>query len=130
MAVSAILAGAVSSALGQATGLPDLGLGGLGAAQPTGPHVTVRAQILPPQGRGAARLSITAEILPGWHIYSITQRPGGPRPTSIQLDESPNYRLTGPFQATPAPEIHLEKFWPGLDIEQHEGRVTWTAPLE
>jgi hypothetical protein len=32
-----------------------------------------------------AQLSITAEIPDGWHIFSITQQPGGPNPTRIKL---------------------------------------------
>ncbi|MDH3718006.1 MAG: protein-disulfide reductase DsbD family protein [Planctomycetota bacterium] len=128
--VTVLLSIAVATASGQPGGFPDLGLSGFGSGGAAGQKVTISAAILPPEAGRPATLSVTADILPGWHIYSITQKKGGPRTTLIQLAEANNYRLTGPFQSTSAPKIHQEKFWPGLDIEEHENRVSWTAPLE
>ncbi|NIN08259.1 MAG: hypothetical protein GTO76_06265 [Planctomycetales bacterium] len=125
--VAATLWMGVTTAWGQLGDFSEFGLGGLGTG---GQKVTLSAEILPPQPGGSATLSITADILPGWHIYSISQQKGGPRQTRIQLAQAEDYRLTGPFQTTPPPQIRQEKFWPGLDIEEHHGRVTWTAPVE
>ncbi|MCE9554384.1 MAG: thioredoxin family protein [Planctomycetes bacterium] len=93
----------------------------------------VSAQILPASDKQPPRLSIVAEIPAGWHIYSITQKPGGPKRTIIQLPESTQFRLAGALAATPGPTVEREKYkdiWPDLDVEEHVGRVTWTAPLE
>lgn len=93
----------------------------------------VSAQILPAGDKQPARLNIVAEIPAGWYIYSITQKPGGPKRTIIQLPENTQFRLAGPLAAAPAPTVEREKYkdiWPDLAVEEHVGRVTWTAPLE
>ena len=93
----------------------------------------VSAQLLPAGENLPARLSITADIPAGWHIYSITQKPGGPKRSIIQLPESKQFRLAAALTPAPAPTVEREKYkeiWPDLPVEEHEGRVTWTAPLE
>ena len=93
----------------------------------------VSAQLLPAAENQPPRLSITADIPIGWHIYSITQKPGGPKRSNIQLPESKQFRLAAALTPAPAPTVEREKYkeiWPDLPVEEHEGRVTWTAPLE
>ena len=41
----------------------------------------------------SAKAIVTAKIDAGWHLYSLTQPSGGPRPTRVTIDE------TGPFKA-------------------------------
>jgi cytochrome c biogenesis protein CcdA len=91
--------------------------------------VAVRAQFTAPRDNQPARLFITATIKAGWHIYSITQKKGGPLPTEILLDRSPSFSLTGGFLAFNAPKKKQES---GFSVvsEMHEGRVTWYAPLQ
>ena len=56
-----------------------------------------------PRGRPArAALFITATIEPGWHIYSITQPPGGPLATKIEVSPPPGVRIAGKFQPSVA----------------------------
>ena len=69
----------------------------------------VSAQILPAADKQPPRLSIVAEIPAGWHIYSITQKPGGPKRTIIQLPESTKFRLEGPLTAPPDTEVERAK---------------------
>jgi thiol:disulfide interchange protein/DsbC/DsbD-like thiol-disulfide interchange protein len=91
----------------------------------------VEAEFHVKPGSQTGQLAITAEMEEGWHIYSITQPPGGPIRTKIKLDQSPDFRLTGDFKPAPAPKSHVDQeAWPGLTIEEHFGRVTWTAPVE
>jgi suppressor for copper-sensitivity B len=93
--------------------------------------VTVRASILPGESSQSAKLAVTAQIAPDWHIYSITQAPDGPVKTKIKLNPSKQYRLTGGFTANPAPEPHsYPDIWPGLAVEEHTREVTWEAPIE
>src|SRR3972149_4966046 len=82
------------------------GLSGLGGGDQD--IVKANAQFTTPTAKQPARLFITAEIKIGWHIYSITQAPGGPIRTQIKLDQSPQYRLLGAFQARESPKKEKE----------------------
>lgn len=73
-------------------------------------------------------LNITAELAPGWHIYSLTQKAGGPQRTEIRINPSDDFQITGPFTARPAPQVRREDVF-DVPVEQHEDEVTWSAPL-
>ncbi|MGA2065215.1 MAG: cytochrome c biogenesis protein CcdA [Thermoguttaceae bacterium] len=103
------------------------GAAGFGAAQ--GEQVAVRAGFTPPDANRTAELFITATIQPGWHIYSITQAPGGPLATKINLDASDAYRLLGDFRPDPAPKKKVEAVFNNLLVETHTGTVTWFAAI-
>lgn len=98
-----------------------------GATRP----VTVRAQFSVATAEQPARLWITAAIIPGWHIYSITQPPGGPLPTKIEVRPPRGIRVVGKFEPSAAPKTSKEPDAFGdLPIETHEGTITWYAPLD
>ena len=105
----------------------------LGASQPSpasdDPVVKVAAQFTAPAADAPALLFITAEMKPTWHIYSITQPPGGPIRTQIKLDPSTDFSL-GDFKPAPPPEKHPEEAFGNLMVETHEGKVTWFAPIQ
>ena len=69
------------------------------AGDASAPAVKVSAVLTPPEGDRPAELSITADIGPGWHIYSTTQKSGGPIPTKIALAKSDRFELAGRFEA-------------------------------
>jgi thiol:disulfide interchange protein/DsbC/DsbD-like thiol-disulfide interchange protein len=93
--------------------------------------VVLSAQFTAPTAERPAVLMITAEIAPGWHVYSLTQPPGGPTKTKIELAPSPEYQLAGEFRSQPQPTERVDdEAWVGLTIEEHSGRVTWYAPIE
>ena len=92
--------------------------------------VTLDARVDAATGNNPAKLVLTAKIEPGWHVYSITQPPGGPQRTTIELDPSDRYQLAGEFAASTAYETHTEEVWPGVEIQEHADEVTWSAPLE
>ncbi len=78
-----------------------------------------------------ALLIVTAEVAPGWHIYSTTQQPGGPVKTKIKLNNSSDFKLAGDFKPLKPPEMHrYEDIYPNLQVEEHQGTVTWIAPIE
>jgi suppressor for copper-sensitivity B len=78
-----------------------------------------------------ATLFVTAEIAEGFHIYSLTQKPGGPIATKIKLDTSADYKLAGEIVAQDKPKSHVDnEIWKGLTIEEHQRKVTWSAPIE
>lgn len=92
--------------------------------------VSVQAEIVPASGNKPAQLSITAKIQPGWHIYSLTQKSGGPVKSEIDLKKSTDYRLLGKFEPVVPPVKHAEPAFNNLEVETHEKEVTWRAPVE
>lgn len=90
--------------------------------------VTVSAKVI--GGPGGGTLQITAEVAQGQHIYSITQKPGGPKKTTIKVTTGKGYKVAGEFVARTKPEMHVDKeIWVGLEIEEHRGTATWIAPI-
>jgi thiol:disulfide interchange protein DsbD len=129
----AIMAVAVVPLWGQPVGeTPGTGIGSLFGNSLQGPNkvVSVSAWLSPPADGKPARLSVTATMQPGWHIYSLTQPPGGPRATAIKLEPSSAYRLAGAFQPNVPPEKKQEPVFDNLMVESHHGSITWEAPLE
>ena len=93
---------------------------------------TISAKFTPATAERPATLLITAKIARGRHTYSLTQPPGGPLPTTIELQSSPSFRQLSAFRSQPAPKARMEELSPGtsIKVEEHEGQVTWYAPLE
>jgi len=106
------------------------GLEELLAGQPDQAVVSVTAEFTASTAERTGHLSITARIEPTWHIYSITQPPGGPLPTEIKLRSSEAFRLLGEFHASLPPERKSEPAFDNLVVETHHDQVTWRAPIE
>lgn len=92
--------------------------------------VSIVATFKPGRDAGKGTLVLKATINKGWHIYSTSQKRGGPVATKIKLSESSQYKQAGPISYTPKPTIKKYDFWPGLDVEEHYGSVTWRVPVE
>jgi len=93
--------------------------------------VTISARVKNQAGTDV--LFVTAELGPGWHLYSLDQKPGGPRPTKITIDPTSALLPTSPFTANPPPTkktIDGVPGWEGLVVEEHAGKVLWSAPLK
>ncbi len=105
------------------------GLGLFGPGAETG-KLTLKASFTAPTEDEPARLFIIATFEPTWYTYSITQALGGPKPTKITLDPSPQYRLAGAFEAAPPPEKKRDPLFDNLLVESHHDRVIWHAPVE
>jgi len=75
--------------------------GGIGEAQ----HLTLSGAFRIEKGSRRGRLTITAAIEPGWHIYSLTQADGGPQKSEIKTAESPSYKLLGRLQPDQPPHV-------------------------
>lgn len=100
-----------------------------GPADPTGPVVKAKAQIIQVVGEKQIQIHVTATMDPGWHIYSVTQPPGGPVRTQIKLASSSDYKI-GEFKPTEPPHAEPSKAFTNVVEETHDKSVTWTAPLE
>jgi thiol:disulfide interchange protein len=101
-------------------------------ADALGDPVKVTAVIEPAGDGRPDMLAVTAVLEEGWHLYAVSQKPGGPIATRITLADDSPQRTAGPF--TPDEEPHRRTVedvpaWKGLIIEEHAGRVTWRAPL-
>ena len=77
-----------------------------------------------------AYLVVYATIEPGWHLYTITQPPGGPLTGEFELEKSESLEQIGPFLT--ASEFHSEpsEVFTGIVEEYHETSATWIAPLK
>ena len=98
-----------------------------------GSPVKVSAVIEPGSDGKPDMLAVTARLEEGWHLYSVTQKPGGPRPTVISIDPKSPRKTTGRFEPDAPPHVHEVDdvpAWKGLSIEEHAGQVTWRAALE
>ncbi len=92
--------------------------------------VSVSANFTVEEGSRRGKLHVTAVVIPGWHIYSVTQKPGGPLPTTIKLGDGAAAKIVGKFQPSEAPKKKKDDIWPDVEIEEHEGKITWTAEIE
>jgi thiol:disulfide interchange protein len=69
-------------------------------------------------------------------VYAVDQTNlpndgGGPQATAITLGANQAARVVGAFQAIEPPAVHVDdRAWKGLELREHEGRVTWYAPIE
>lgn len=88
-----------------------LGCGAWGAEDPVQWTLALEPSSAPPGSHVSGRL--TAQIKPGWHLYSLTTPPGGPNPTKLKvLDSAAIAGFSGVFQ--PKPE---RKFDQGFQME-------------
>jgi suppressor for copper-sensitivity B len=127
------LGGGLGAKVGTAVG-PTIGLGDPLAflREETAGPVALTAVVEPGAAGGPDVLAITATIEPGWHFYSLTQRPGGPLATRIEIASDAPRRIAGGFVPEPPPQKHTVEdipAWKGLVVEEHAGAVTWRAPL-
>jgi thiol:disulfide interchange protein len=121
---------AALSASGQSA-LPEAGPSSGSMFGPTKKVVALTAQFTTSTADKPGQLSITATILPGWHIYSTTQPSGGPVATKITPNLPQGVGITGEFRPITPPTVKKDTAAYGdLPIEFHEGRVTWVAPIE
>lgn len=58
-------------------------------------HASLPAPGLVKRG-GKVTAKLKAKIEPGWHVYSISQPPGGPTPTVISVPKGQRLRQVGP----------------------------------
>ncbi|MGE0608630.1 MAG: hypothetical protein AB7O62_16165 [Pirellulales bacterium] len=95
-------------------------------------NVVVQAQFTAAAKGQPAMLYIVAEVEKGWHVFSITQKKGGPIATKLKLPASKDYRLLEEaFSVSPAPKTHEDpELWPDLPLEEHAGTVVWYVPIE
>jgi len=80
-----------------------------------------------PHSKRAGQLNVRLEIADGWHGYSQKEL-DGQSPTKIQVTESTDYKIVGPFVPDVAPEPGFNEL--GQEKEEFIGTVVWSAPIE
>src|SRR5438094_5505182 len=58
------------------------------------------------RGTGQATIHVRGDIVNRWHIYSISQKPGGPKPLTFELEAANGFAL-GAVKA-PKPQIAFD----------------------
>ncbi len=92
----------------------------------------IRVEAAVETGPAGSVLAITAVLEEGWHLYSLAQKPGGPKPTTITIFADSPQLPAAAFQPDEPPHrrtVDEVPGWKGLVVEEHAGRVTWRAPL-
>ena len=72
-------------------------------------------------------LTLQANIAKGWHIYSLTQKPGGPIPLRLELLGAADVLVRGVIKA-PTPERVFDKNF-GIETELYSGTPRFTIPV-
>ncbi len=108
---------------------PNFSLGKFGQAAKDVDPVKLRTHYRV-DATGAGVLSVTADIADRWHLYSITQRSGGPLATKISVTAPADVKLVGPFVPDAEPTKSISSVYNGLTVEEHDGAVTWSAPIQ
>ena len=73
-------------------------------------------------------LVIQADIVPGWHLYSVTQPDGGTIRGTFEF-ESPELQLLE-IRPTTAPRVNSDVPFFDVDIEEHDDSVTWILTFQ
>jgi Disulphide bond corrector protein DsbC len=98
--------------------LCNVGAWGVSNAQVADPTVDWAASwkassAVKPGGRGDLELS--GVVQDGWHVYALTQPPGGPVALRVSIDENPIASLGGSPSGTPPQSRHD----PSFDLDTH-----------
>ena len=104
--------------------------GGLKLGGFSNDKVSFSAEFEAQEGAARGRLHVTCNVPDDLHIYSLTQPKGGPKPTTIDVSKESGIKLLGPFTPNESPDKHTSDVYKGVTIEEHKGKVIWTAPIE
>jgi Disulphide bond corrector protein DsbC len=97
-------------------------------AQAPDPRVKWEASLQPHTGKGGnATLDLSAEVAAGWHVYALTQRPGGPTALKVTLENGGNARFTGAPVGTAPEKRHDPSF--DLDTEFYSHSFALHFPI-
>jgi len=98
-------------------------------AQALGRHIVWTGTATPTAIGPGAKLSVTlaANLDPGWHIFAITQRSGGPTPLRLLVAEGQPFALAGDIKA-PAPEVKFDPDF-GIEVQTLDSRAEFVLPI-
>lgn len=76
----------------------------------------------------AITATATADIEPGWHVYALTQGPGGPHALEVILKKNPVFSLAGSPTSPPPTKAFDPNF--NMETEFHETSAVVTIPIK
>ena len=79
------------------------------AQTPTPVRWTAKAASKSVAAGAKTAVTVTANMDEGWHIYSLTQGPGGPYPSKITLPDGQPFTLAGSINVASAPDVKFDK---------------------
>ncbi len=103
---------------------PNFSLGGFGDNDE--PVEWTARYFADPGGEG--RVEVEASLAPTWHIYSTTQKPGGPTRTKLSITAPNSVQVGGDFTPDHAPSKSVSSIYNGLTVEEHEGSCGLVGP--
>ena len=95
--------------------------------QPVQWSADVASQTPSADGTVLVNLRLKAVIQDGWHVYSLTQKSGGPTPLSVKVDSSSLLSIGSEVQG-PAPQKALDPNF-GVETETYSGAPVITVPV-
>lgn len=104
---------------------------GCGHAPAAGAQTPVHWTISPARidGGGSGSVTLSAKIDDGWHIYAVTQGPGGPVPTRITLAPGQALGISTDPLVSPAPKTEMDESF-GIPVQMHERQVAFTMKMK
>ena len=97
------------------------------AAQTPVKWTIARADQKPVESGKPFKVVVRGEIDSGWHLYSLTQGPGGPVPTSITVKRGTEFALSGAIDAPPPLKRFDSNF--GIETEFYEDAASFVLPV-
>lgn len=78
------------------------------------------------QAQRQATIHVRGDIVNRWHIYSVSQKPGGPKPLSFELEPSKIFSLGA--VAAPKPQVAYDAEFK-MKTETYSGASDFTIPI-
>ena len=72
---------------------------------------------------------LTANLEPGWHVYSQSTPDGGPIPTTISFSKNPLVSLNGKVKELGKLEQRFEELF-GVDVKQFSDKVSFVQTIQ
>lgn len=80
-----------------------------------------------PDGGTIVDVTLRATVEPGWKLYSLTQKGGGPAAMTVKLDSLSPYTLAGEIRGPSADRAADPNF--GIETETYSGAPTFVVPV-
>ncbi len=121
--------GSAQDALGDGNDLfPEFSSGG-GEQARTQPS-SWSARYGPADGSDQVQLQVDVELGSGWHLYSLTQPTGGPKPTRLTVIEPTGAEVAESWSPNEPPKKSVSEDFGGLTLEEHDDEVRFTSTVQ
>lgn len=98
------------------------------AATETPVHWSIVSVDRAPSDSTVAHIKIDGTIQTGWHIYSITQPPGGPYATRISVPAGQSFIADGDPTAILPPHVGYDSAFK-MNVQLHENEASFDVPV-